>query len=173
MNDLIKTLKEKNLLSEDCGAIIEYHFSGMTKEIIKSELINHNRDGTGKRYSDEIKKFALTLHFYSPRAYDFLRSTFSLPAPSSISNWTNSVNCEPGFFKDVFEYLSQKSAVDENYRDCASIFDAIHLKSGLVYEHNRGTYDGFVNFGKDIVGFDEDKIATEAMVFMLVGLKGH
>ena len=173
MNDLIKTLKEKNLLSEDCGAIIEYHFSGMTKEIIKSELINHNRDGTGKRYSDEIKKFALTLHFYSPRAYDFLRSIFSLPAPSSISNWTNSVNCEPGFFKDVFEYLSQKSTVDENYRDCALIFDAIHLKSGLVYEHSRGTYDGFVNFGKDIVGFDEDKIATEAMVFMLVGLKGH
>jgi len=172
MNDLLKTLKDKKLLSEDCGAIIESHFSGMVSEIFKSELCNNKRELTGRRYSDEVKKFALTLHFYSPRAYDFLRTIFSLPAPASISNWTNSVDCSPGFFTDVFDYLSKKSTLDPSYKDCALIFDAIHLKSGLVYEHNRGTYDGFVDFGKDIVGFDEDKVATEAMVFMLVGLKG-
>jgi len=173
LSDAIKTLQEKKLLTEDCGTIIERHFSGITKEIITSELKNNTKKSKGKRYSDEVKKFALTLHFYSPRAYEFLRSIFSLPAQSSISNWTNSVDCQPGFFKDVFQYLQEKSEIDKNYKDCALVFDAIHLKSGLVYEHSRGTYEGFVNFGQDIVGFDEDQIATEAMVFMLVGLRGN
>ena len=32
------------------------------------------------------------------------------------------------------------------------------------------SYDGFVNYGEDIIAFDEDIVATEALVFMLVGL---
>ena len=96
-----------------------------------------------------------------------------MPAQSSISNWTNSIDCQPGLFKDVFIYLKEKSLIDENYKDCALVFDAIHLKSGLVYDHNRGTNEGFVNFGENVLGFDSDEVATEAMVFMLVGLRGH
>ena len=91
LNDILRDLKNKNLLSEDIGKIIKQNFSGITKELISFELENKDCKARGRRYSDEVKKFALTLHFYSPRAYDFLRTTFSLPAPSFISNWTNSV----------------------------------------------------------------------------------
>ena len=72
-----------------------------------------------------MKKFALTLHYYSPRAYNFMRSTLSLPAPSCIANWTSSVECEPGFFSDVFEYLEEKSKTDPTYKDCALMFDGM------------------------------------------------
>ena len=108
LSDVINTLQEKKLLTEDCGTIMERRFSGLTKEIITSELKNNARKSNGKRYSDELKKIALTLHFYFPRAYEFLRNIFSLPAQRSISNWTSSVDCQPGFFKDVFQYLQQK-----------------------------------------------------------------
>ena len=45
------------------------------------------------------------------------------------------------------------------------------LSQGLTL--NMTEYEGFVNYGEGIVGFDEDSIATEALVLMLVGLRGH
>ena len=173
MKEMMSELQDKKLLTEDCANVLENNFSGMTREFLISELNNHEKRTRGKRYSDELKKFALTLHFYSPRAYNFMRSTFSLPAPSSIANWTSSVNCEPGFFSDVFEYLEEKSQTDSTYKDCALMFDGVHIKSGLHYNSSMGKYEGFMNFGDNVVAFDEDKVATEALVFMLVGIQGH
>lgn len=37
-----------------------------------------------KEYTDEQRKFATTLFFYSPKAYKFLSKTFHLPSPSTI-----------------------------------------------------------------------------------------
>ena len=107
------------------GSILENKFSGITKELVRSEITNNSRLPRGKRYSDELIKFALTLHFYSPRAYEFMRSAFSLPAPSSIANWTSSVQCEPGFFSDVFLSLKEMASKDDNYKDCALMFDGV------------------------------------------------
>ena len=121
-----------------------------------------------------MKKFALTLHFYSPRAYSFLRPVLSLPAPSSIANWTSSVNCDPGIFYDVFNFLQEKSKNDQNYKHCALLIDAMAIKSSILFDKSIGSYVGFVDFGKDIEATgDPDKPATEALVFLLVGLKVH
>jgi hypothetical protein len=154
-------------------SILESNFSGMSKELFKSELKNQDRLPEGKRYSDEVKKFAMTLHFYSPRGYEFVRTILSLPAASSIANWTSTVDCDPGFFLDVFQHLKVKAETDTKYRDCALIFDGMHIKSGVVYNKTNGNYEGFVNYGSDIVPGNQDKVATEAYVFMLVGLQGH
>ena len=114
-------LEKEKLLASDAANITRQNFSGLKSELFQSELSNQNRVSKGHRYSDAIKKFALTLHFYSLRAYDYMRNLFSLPCPSSLSHWTSSVNCEPGFFKDISEYLQEKAKDDESYRDCALI----------------------------------------------------
>lgn len=44
----------------------------MVFDLFKNELKNSNKTN-GKRYSKEMKEFALTLLFYSPRAYNFCR----------------------------------------------------------------------------------------------------
>ena len=64
--------------------------------MIQNQLKNQDRYPKGRRYSDEIKKFALTLNFYSPRAYEYIRGLFSLPQSNSLTEWTSSVECEPG-----------------------------------------------------------------------------
>ena len=171
--DLIKKLKDEMHIANDVADLLEQNFSGISCEIFKSELVNKDRSAHGHRYSDEIKKFALTLHFYSPHAYNFVRSILSLPCPSSLAHWTSSVNCEPGFFLDVFTFLQERAKDDLSYRDCALIFDGMYIKAGVVYNQSDGCYDGFVNFGKDISATDPDVIATEVLVFMLVGLQGH
>ena len=75
-------------------------FSGLTWKIIENHLNNQHRDSRGYRHNDEAKKFALTLHFYSPRAYEYLRSVFSFSHPSSLGLWTNSNN------PDIRQFIS-------------------------------------------------------------------
>lgn len=97
-------MKDDNYINTDAATILDNNFSGITNTIFKSELKNKNRPATGHRYTDEMKKFALTLQFYSPGAYNFVRTILSLPCPpSALSNWTSRINCDPGFFKVVFE----------------------------------------------------------------------
>ena len=68
----------------------------------------------GNRNSDEAKIIVvLTLHFYSTKAYDYVRSIICLPHLRSILRWKSSVNCEPGYFQDVF-LQSQKMIENDN-----------------------------------------------------------
>ena len=50
------------------------------------------------------------------------------------------------------------------------VFKLKNLPPGV---HHFRTYEGFVNFGENVLGYDSDEFATKAMVFMLVGLPGH
>ena len=59
------------------------------------------------------------------------------------------------------------------YQDCALLCDAMNLKASTIYHKEKGCFDGFINYGEKVVVEDENKIAAEALVFMLVGLKGH
>ncbi|EFN79063.1 hypothetical protein EAI_03846 [Harpegnathos saltator] len=65
--------RTKNLLEREGSDIITKNFSGHIGEIFQNEWKNANRNKKGYRYSDEIKKFAVTLHFYSPKAYNYCR----------------------------------------------------------------------------------------------------
>lgn len=46
--------------------------------------------------------------------------------PSSISNWTPTVNAEPGFFKEVFEALHYFPSED---KDCNLVLDGMACQS--------------------------------------------
>lgn len=53
----------------------------------------------------------MTLHFYSPRAYEYVRDKFnkSLPHPSTITKWYSPVNASPGFTEESLNALIMKS----------------------------------------------------------------
>lgn len=72
------------------------------KQLLKS---NHF-----KTYPCELKSFALTLNFYSPKAYTYVRKTFSdmLPHPRTLQKWYQTVTCGPGFQKESLKVLTQK-----------------------------------------------------------------
>ena len=107
--------------------------------MFENQMKNSKRKAGGKRYHKEIKKFALTLHFFSPKAYLFTRKVFDLPHPSSSRNWQSSVNCEPGFFKDVLENLAAQLANNTNMSDCASMIDAMAIRKQVIY--NKGKHN--------------------------------
>ena len=103
----VESLREKSLISDATAINLEENFDGITSDMIKNQLKNQGRNPKGRRYCDEVKKFALTLNFYSPRAYEYLRSIFSLPHANSLIEWTSSVDREPGIFLDVFKNLRE------------------------------------------------------------------
>lgn len=73
MKDLIKLLSKKNLLCEEnCDRMREI-FLGDSAKIFENQVANSKKPPKGRRYCREIKHFALTLHFYSPKAYEFCR----------------------------------------------------------------------------------------------------
>ena len=46
------------------------------------------------------------------------------------------------------------------------------IKANVSYNKPTGNYDGFVNYGEGVVPPDEEAIAKEALVLMLVSLSG-
>ena len=85
LKDILATLKNKRMLSEGSANILEDQFSGLSKEIFENQLKNSIKNKPqGRRYSDELKQFALTLNFYSHKAYNYMRKVFYLPHQSSI-----------------------------------------------------------------------------------------
>lgn len=78
LKDLLKNIRNQGMLSAEYEDIMLDKFGGMSAEIFKHELKNIGRKPKGRRYSTDIKEFALTLHYYSPKAYAFCRLDFCL-----------------------------------------------------------------------------------------------
>ncbi len=80
---LVKKLEDMQHLSKDQSQSLLSNFGHMTRDIFINEQKNTNKSKSS-RYADTIKQFAVSLHFYSPRAYKFVRRSLHLPCPSTI-----------------------------------------------------------------------------------------
>lgn len=78
LKELLQNIKEKGLIEENGYNVILEDFDGMSREIFKNQLKNKNNKVKGRRYSDELKQFALTLNYYSPKAYKYCRLVYIL-----------------------------------------------------------------------------------------------
>ncbi|VEN42830.1 unnamed protein product [Callosobruchus maculatus] len=136
-------------------------------------LISRLLQGPKKmKYGPELRSFAMTLHFYSPKAYQYVRQKFNktLPHPITISKWYSSVNGQPGFTEEAKHALKVKveEASLRGYQIiCSLVFDEISIRKQVEWDGHH--YHGFVDIGSKI---DSDSIpqASEALVIMLVGI---
>jgi hypothetical protein len=65
-------LREKNLINSDCVTILESTFSGVPKELMKRLVTQKKKKNLGA-YPPELTSFALTLKFYSTKAYNYVQ----------------------------------------------------------------------------------------------------
>ena len=169
--DLLFPAREQRLLETDQCELLKANLSAEAQELFLNEQKQSCTTPAGRRYSDELKAFAVTLHFYSPQAYEFIRKHLTLPGPSTIRLWASSLNCEPGFLLDSLDGMAAKLREDEKRQDVCIMFDAMALKKECCYDPKSGKYTGFVNFGTETSS--PDHLATEALVVMAVGLRVH
>ena len=78
----MKTMKNKNLISTNCEETMKRKFSGVSLDILK------RAENKGK-CTPQLRAFAITLQFYSKKAYDYVRKTFNLalPHPRVLRTW--------------------------------------------------------------------------------------
>ena len=81
--------------------MLTHNFNEVAKHLFKDQMKNSKDAKQGNRYSLETKQFAMTLHYYSPKVYEFTHKVLSLPHSSTIRTWATSVDCEPGFLQNV------------------------------------------------------------------------
>ena len=107
-----------------------------------------------KAYPEELKAFALTLHFYSAKAHDFIRQTFhmALQHRTLIRSWYDRINGDPGFTQCALAALSaqvKEEASKDRKTNCE--------------------YHGFVDVGN---GQQDDSapLAKDTLVLMAVSV---
>ena len=93
----------------------------------------------------------------------------ALPHPSTIRQWYSGINGEPGFTSEAFSALSLRASEDKEVI-CSLMVDEMAIKKHIEWDGKR--FVGYVDIG---TGVDNDTapVATEALVFLVVSLKGH
>eukprot|EP00112_Aurelia_sp_Birch-Aquarium-sp1_P019768 Seg4956.1 transcript_id=Seg4956.1/GoldUCD/mRNA.D3Y31 product="DNA transposase THAP9" protein_id=Seg4956.1/GoldUCD/D3Y31 len=131
--------------------------------------------GKGKKYPPQLRSFALTLQFYSAKAYDFVRKTFNLALPrqSQARRWYSKVPAEPGFTQPAFQALSAK--VQEAEKEgktvlCSLMLDEMAIKKHVSWDGKR--FRGYVDLGNGVEDDDSSPVAKDALVLMVVSING-
>lgn len=85
---MIATLKANNLLHQDNADLLSDCF-GKKKFLISSLAKKNAGKKLPRKYLTEFRRFALSLHFHSGKAYDFVLKEFDtiLPHPRTLSKW--------------------------------------------------------------------------------------
>ena len=97
--EIIAETKKKNLLSESVCEKLNELSSKFPIELFRRLTVGDlNETISRKQYPEEIKKFALTLQFYSTKGYNYVQETFlhNLPHENTIRRWYSSVLSETG-----------------------------------------------------------------------------
>ena len=112
---LITQLRKENKLKSNVARILDHEFSGLSLELIKNISSKQTKSSHGQHYSDIIKQFAVTLHYHSAKAYEYVRKIIHLPHVSSIRSWCSFVECKPAFCQK-FCVTSSQNLQMENYQ---------------------------------------------------------
>ena len=117
----------------------------------------------------------MTLHFYSPKAYGYVRKAFDtcLPHPKTLAKWHTSVDGKPGFSQTALSAIATRvEAEKQQNKDvvCALMFDEVALRQQVDF--NGIDYSGFIDMGTQM---DDDSLplAKEALVFMVTSVNSN
>ena len=152
--------------------LLKLNFDEETLTLFENEMSQRDKHHTGFRYSENLKKFAVTLHFYSSQAYEYVRNYLHLPHVSTIRKWSASIDCKPGFLTEVIAFLNKAKDEHLHMEDCVIILDAMAIRKDIVYDPKEQKYVGFVDCGT-LKAECDDTVATETLVFLVSGLTGH
>ncbi|KAK3917587.1 LOW QUALITY PROTEIN: DNA transposase [Frankliniella fusca] len=168
---LLTHLENDRYIERDVATLIKNTFQGPARDLLDRMIFATEK----QPYSKELTRFALTLNFHSPAAYEYVRSTFMkcLPHPKTISKLYEVINGEPGFNMEALDAI--KIAVDEakasgkKEQVCALMCDEMAIRKQAQWT------------GQSVVGWstctkgplkDNAPLAKEAWVFMVVAVNG-
>lgn len=108
LRSMLEDLKNKQALKAN-QAKPTNTLGGLTGELYE-RLIQQKSNVVPKCYSPNLRCFALTLQYYSPRAYEYVREEFGncLPHPKTLSSWYRTVDGEPDISLEGLESATER-----------------------------------------------------------------
>lgn len=115
------------------------------------------------------------MNFYSPKAYEYLRSVFNfnLPAIRTIRNWYSSIDGSPGFTKEAFDALHQRAelSISKNKPSMvAMIFDEVAVRKHSQWDASKKEFLGHITANKPGEYENCSPLCKEALVLMVSGI---
>ena len=107
----------------------------------------------GQKYSKEFRDFAVTLFYYSPRAYKYVAKLFSMPNLRTIRRWTTAVDALPGIFLCMSFHLKCFQYSYELGNKVIFLLPAVQLIGGVAQVARRQVLNAC---GGDCDGMDSD-----------------
>ena len=172
LSSCLDVLRKKQLVTDDGLEVVM-----KTLPVNAAAIFERCQKGvkTRSKFNAQLRTFALTLNFYSPKAYEYVRSFFAmaLPSSSSLKRWYQCVDGNPGITTESLKALRVKVAEGKaNGKQviCALMMDEMAIRKKVEWSGQR--YHGFVDMGTDM---DDDSLpeAKEALVFLLVAVNSR
>lgn len=165
-------LQQQNLLVIP-DSISYLNFKGLDDN---GEILNCLKNGkTTLSYTPTFRSFAFTLHFYSPKAYNYLRSVFGqhLPAPSTIRSWYSSIDGSPGISQDALNELKILASVANSKGNtvvAGLMMDEMTLHKSYQWSDNKNEMMGETDMGNNEERSKDKLLAKEVLVYMVNGI---
>ncbi|KAF0711424.1 THAP-type domain-containing protein, partial [Aphis craccivora] len=171
MNTLVDELKKECQLNASYSHILKNIGTEEEKQLLMRQL----QISTGKSICPILRKFAMTLHFYSPSAYGYVRTIFSnaLPDVSTIRKWYSKLDGLPGMTKESFQAISLK--VKEMRNNGKQLYGCLVMDEMSIKQHVHWTgsrHQGYIDFGLGGKTEEMDNLtyAKDAFVILVVGM---
>ena len=151
LKDVLSSLKEQNLLSQPAFEILKESSNKIPSQLIQRLFDTKLNPGIRRKlYTNELRTFAVTLNFYSAKAYRYVRDNFDLclPHESTIRRWYSTVKASTGFTEEAFKTLEIKVKEEQSKKKevlVSLVFDEVSIRKQI--EWNGKSFDGCVDLG--------------------------
>ncbi|XP_039308738.1 uncharacterized protein LOC120358454, partial [Solenopsis invicta] len=134
---LLNTLKQKNLLNNEEADILETLDESNGK--LFKQLIKQKNKCLPRKYDEQLRTFALTIHYYSPRAYEYVRSKFNscLLHVKTIAKWYHSIEGKPGISSEALNCIKQRVKSTDYPLVGSLIFDEMAIRQHVEYDGSK------------------------------------
>ncbi|EZA51523.1 THAP domain-containing protein, partial [Ooceraea biroi] len=112
---------------------------------LQDRLKKQKNQSVSKQYESQLRTFALTIHYYFPRAYEYVRSQVNLclPHTKTISSWYRTINGNTGISTEALEAIKTRVKNTEYILYGSIQFDEMAIREHLEYDgvHFNGYID--------------------------------
>lgn len=170
--------------------IIKRDHTSLQKQELEDivECLCNGRSGRNP-YSEAVRTFCMSVHYYSPRTYDYLREKFknNLPHEATMRSWLNNSNIDasPGIVESalhVVQERAQKMRNDGKTLICNLVFDEMSIRKNVQWCPRMRCFVGYSTFGTYALdpndlntdeSPDDFPVANQVIVFMLSGISDY
>lgn len=147
LKNIIKDLKEKFNMNQESCSMLE-GISQTSNFLVRRQIQKSQGKRLKKKYDEKLRAFALSLHYISPRAYEYVRQQFDtcLPHPKTLARWYKTVNAEPGFCTEAFNAIKLYCNANDGPILASLMVDSMSIKQDVKWDGTK--HVGYVNFGK-------------------------